>query len=472
MEFKSKESTPLKVKGHSVARKATWLSVSWVMASDVIGTGVLTLPKATAVLGWVGAIVVMVLGLLMMMFSAQLMVNVAVDFPEATSMGNAAYWTIGGAFFDTEQARKRVKHVIIGIVYGFAFLGQGSYILVLAKSLGGTFHDVQNCLPTWAGLSMIVLLPIIQFKNLSDTSNLCFLNLFLILGVIGICTFTLLGEGGEAADSAPNKVALNTHSSIGEMLGVVGMVIYAFGGNWMYFEIMSEMKEPKDFPKAYCVNGPIQLGFYLIAGLVGYAYRGDQAKAYLLDELGFGPAFRVASLMLFLHVVITYSIKSTVLTRYLYQSIEQDPRCPAWMSQCPESQGRIWLVLTTLIMIAGTLLALSMPFFGDLLGLIGCVVGPPISFFLPMVLFLCSKKVRNEMSSIPTWYWPTMAFIVIYGLLSFFWGTWSNIQQINMDWAKLGSPFGCHCEDMWSTCECSAGRLGTCPAHPLFEKPQ
>merc|ERR1719473_343580 len=97
------------------------------------------------------------------------------------------------------------------------------------------------------------------------------------------------------------------------MLAVVGMVVYAYGGNWMYFEIMSEMKEPKDFPKAYSVNGPLQLGFYLIAGLVGYAYRGDQAKAYLLDELEFGTGFRVASLMLFLHVLITYSIKSTVL---------------------------------------------------------------------------------------------------------------------------------------------------------------
>jgi len=374
-------------------------------------------------------------------------------------MGNAAYWTIGGAFFTTEKARKRVKDIIIAIVYGFAFLGQGSYILVLAKSLGGTFHDVHNCLPTWAAFSMVMILPIIQFKSLSDTSNLCFFNLFLILGVIGISIFALLGEGADAADHAPNKVAINTESSFADMLAVIGMVVYAYGGNWMYFEIMSEMKEPQDFPKAYLVNGPLQLGFYLISGLVGYAFRGDQAKAYLLDELPFGTGFRIASLMLFLHVLITYSIKSTVLTRHLYQSFTQDP----------EWEKSIWFVLTTLLMVGGSILALSMPFFGEMLGLIGCLLGAPICFFLPIAFFICGKKIREELSSIPMWYWPAMAFLVLYGLLSFAMGTYANIMQINLDWVSLGAPFSCHCEDMWSTCECSASRLLTCPAHPLFE---
>jgi amino acid permease len=449
------EKTPLKAgKGYSVARKATWLSVSWVMASDVIGTGVLTLPKAAATLGWMGATIVMVLGLLMMMFIAQLMVHVAVDFPEATSMGNAAYWTIGGSF-STEKARNRVKDVVIAIVYGSAFLGQGSYILVLAKSLGGVFHDVHNCLPTWAAISMLMVVPVMQFKSLSDTSNLCFFNLFLILGVIVICTFALLGEGADAADHAPNKVAFNHGSSIGEILSVVGMVVYAYGGNWMYFEIMSEMKEPKDFQKSYCVNGPLQLGFYLIAGLVGYAYRGDQAKAYLLDELEFGTGFRIASLMLFMHVLITYAIKSTVLTRHLYQKMEQDPAY----------EKSIWLVLTVLLMIGGSILALSMPFFGEMLGLLGCLLGAPICFFLPITLYICGKYHRDELSSIPLWYWPMMAVLLVYGALSFSVGTYTSLMQINLDWASLGAPFSCHCEDMWSTCACSANRLsGVCPA--------
>jgi len=306
---------------------------------------------------------------------------------------------------------------------------------------------------------MLMVLPVIQLKSLSDTSNLCFFNLFLILGVIGVCTFGLLSEGGAAADSAPNKVAFNTQSSIPEVLAVIGMVIYAFGGNWMYFEIMSEMKEPKDFPKAYCINGPLQLGFYLIAGLVGYAYRGDQAKGYLLDELPFGTGFRIASFMLFLHVLITYSIKSTVLTRHLYQSMATDPAYE-------KSQ---WFMLTTVIMIGGSMLALSMPFFGDMLGLIGCLLGAPICFFLPITFYLCGKKCRDELSSIPMWYWPMMAFLVIYGLLSFTMGTYASIMQINLDWASLGAPFSCHCEDMWSTCGCSASRLQTCPAHALFE---
>jgi len=33
-------------------------------------------------------------------------------------------------------------------------------------------------------------------------------------------------------------------------------LVYAYAGQWMYFEMMTEMEAPADFPKAFLLPGP------------------------------------------------------------------------------------------------------------------------------------------------------------------------------------------------------------------------
>ena len=88
-----------------------------------------------------------------------------------------------------------MRSVVMLLVYLFAFLGSGTYILILAKSIGGAFWDVHLCLPGWALVSMVCLLPLVQLKTLTDASNLCLWNLLLIFVVVVLCTAHLLGQG-------------------------------------------------------------------------------------------------------------------------------------------------------------------------------------------------------------------------------------------------------------------------------------
>merc|ERR1712228_663775 len=52
-------------------------------------------------------------------------------------------------------------------------------------------------------------------------------------------------------------------------------IAFSYAGQFIYLEIMAEMKEKKDFPKTFAFTGPYQVGLYLIVGCVGYHYKGS-----------------------------------------------------------------------------------------------------------------------------------------------------------------------------------------------------
>lgn len=421
--------------------KVGWWEVSMVMAADVIGMGVLTLPKATAILGWAGSVGVMVLGLFASMFCSQLQVHVYEHFPESKTMADAFYWTTASALCKTEEGRLRLKHLVVASVYGFAFLSCGGYMLVLAKSLGGTMFDFHWCLPSWGILAMIVLFPLLQFRNLEEISIIGFASVALILMVVFVCAYTFLG----VQQATGERVALNSSSSFGDIMASFGMIVFAYGGNWQYFELMSEMKEPKDFQKVWGINGPLQLGLYLLAGLAGYTVKGSSAQGYLLDELNFGTTFRVVSLMLFLHILVSIAIKVRILGNYV-------------CTHLPNLTGG-YPIISASIMMTGCALALSCPFFSELVSLLGALMLAPISYMLPIALFLGAKYLAGDRLQVPLWYWPAMALTFLGALCIMIVGTYSSLQTIAAGWSTFGAPFSCHCEDMWDTFECSADRM-------------
>eukprot|EP00656_Telonema_subtile_P014351 TRINITY_DN17341_c0_g1_i1.p2 TRINITY_DN17341_c0_g1~~TRINITY_DN17341_c0_g1_i1.p2 ORF type:complete len:144 (-),score=48.31 TRINITY_DN17341_c0_g1_i1:190-621(-) len=133
-------------------------------------------------------------------------------------------------------------------------------------------------------------------------------------------------------------------------------------GHWMYFEIMSEMVAPTDFPKVFYINAPLQLGMYMTVAVVGYYFLGSEGKHYLIDNLDPGSTTRfVVQMMLFVHISIAYLIKSVALTRFLVGHIQP----AALESSSPASRIMFGMCATTILAL-GWVVANSMPVFYDL----------------------------------------------------------------------------------------------------------
>lgn len=286
--------------------KATWVSLCWLMLSDIVGTSVLSFSGVAAKLGWVWTFILMVGMCPVAIYSAVLMSRTHMLVPRANSMGEAAKHIFGTRF----------EIPVLVLVYGFAALGQGSYLLVLGQTFQGVIYESPWCLSEAVLIGCVVCIPfIVTMRRLVESVVLCFANTLLIVIVIVLVSQALVAQGraeGVITDYFAPGITFF------DVFGGLTNILYAYTGHWMYFELMSEMEYPADFPKVFLVNGPFCLFAYILVASIGYYYEGREAHASFLDALPLGNQYRVASAILFAHVVVVYVLKSIVLTRFLH----------------------------------------------------------------------------------------------------------------------------------------------------------
>ena len=94
------------------------------------------------------------------------------------------------------------------------------------------------------------------------------------------------------------------------------------------------------------------------------------------------PCSIVAALSLFVHLLITYLIKGTVLTRWIYRQLVphasaiEEPICRVRL---------VWLAISTLVLAMCYAVASAVPFFEDLTTLLGALQTPLLGFCLPVL---------------------------------------------------------------------------------------
>ena len=171
--------------------KVAWLDLSWLMLTDVVGTSVLAFAGVAAALGWVPTITLIVLACPVAIYTAMLMSRTYTLLADrgiyVGTMGEAAFQTLGG---------KKGEKVVYIAVYGFALLGNSSYLLVLGKAMQGIFYDYDLCLPSATLISCFLVAPfVMKIRRLMESVFLCLINLILILGVLIICEYQLYMNG-------------------------------------------------------------------------------------------------------------------------------------------------------------------------------------------------------------------------------------------------------------------------------------
>lgn len=114
-------------------------------------------------------------------------------------------------------------------------------------------------------------------RNMGTWKSLIWLNILNIVGTIHIPLVHMsnhrdiymhVGEGN-AHNWAPVTLL--------DLLGGFSTVSFAFSPQFMVVEIMSEMKEPSTFPRAYIISSPFQGLVFLICGCGGYYFMGEKA---------------------------------------------------------------------------------------------------------------------------------------------------------------------------------------------------
>mmetsp|Transcript_31781 Transcript_31781/g.80358 ORF Transcript_31781/g.80358 Transcript_31781/m.80358 type:complete len:472 (-) Transcript_31781:8-1423(-) len=422
-----------------------------IIVADVVGAGILSMAVAVAKLGWLLGAVGTVLLLALNVHTSIILWRVYMCFPESKTFKDLT----AAVFADAPEWQQRwVVGSVAFAQNSFLFLMLGLYVLTMGKALGMIFYDWHLCLPLWCTLVCGLTLPFaVGGHSLGAWKSLIWANCTTILGTIFIPLVYMAFSGVEVS-----RAENSTFSSVAEDFNFAGLLsalsTFAFGmtGQFILVEIVSEMAEPEELPRAYIkFSAPFQCLAFLLVGVGGYYYKGSLVNGMISESLPFGVWFRIAAILLLSHMVVTYVIKGTVLCKGLQRAsgghgIEENVH---------------WFVIVLIILAFAWLVSQIIPFFSDLVDLLGASLTPIMCWAVPVVLYVrCLETSKLGGTTISTWEWCALIVEVLLALILLFGGTYTAIHNILGNWATYGGPFDCHCEGLWATCACSATHDG------------
>jgi amino acid permease len=199
----------------------------------------------------------------------------------------------------------------------------------------------------------------------------------------------------------------------------------------LFLNIRHELGDRKAAPRSLAMSLTAFGTFYVIIVLAA----GSHPPAFLFDAIPAGLNRRIAGLLLWAHVVVSYAINSQAICSSMDRLISH-----RGMSDTMSSSQR-WLILTCLMAAAAYTVANAIPFFQDLVALIGALTSVPLTLLLPAVFW------RKHLA-VPIWK-PTHDSLYSYSLLVFavvfmVAATVGSVYSIQQDWSAHGPPFSCH----------------------------
>mmetsp|Transcript_60768 Transcript_60768/g.195790 ORF Transcript_60768/g.195790 Transcript_60768/m.195790 type:complete len:500 (+) Transcript_60768:93-1592(+) len=431
------------------------LLTAGIIVADVVGAGILSMAVAVAKFGWLlGAVVIVVL-LAMNVHISLLVWRVRMHCPAAYTYVALA----SAAFADAPAWQRRATEMVTVVSQQvFLFCTLGLYSLSFGQGLGGLFYDEWRlCLPVLTMLGLLLLAPVhVTSRSLGKWQSLVLLNVLTIVGTVLIPLVYMASSGARATRLAGSVVEAFADMSVVGVLSGLEVMSFAFTSQFMLVEIMSEMRRPEELPKAYMMSAPFQGIMFLICGVGGYYYLGSRVQGVIGENIPYGPAYRVAAFCLLVHMLITYLMKGVVFCRsmqsYLSPGKVNDASAQGWAS---------WCGMTLASMTMAWVLAQVVPFFTDLIDLLGATLTPLSCYVIPIALYL--RWLQDRGTKEDSIGFAEKILIAAELALSFVLmtaGTYFAFQHLRSNWHTYGPPFACHCQSIWATCECSAHHPG------------
>lgn len=175
------------------------------------------------------------------------------------------------------------------------------------------------------------------------------------------------------------------------ILNSLSTILFAYGGHNIALEIQATIPNPPPSTIPVMMKGvniTFAVTFFLYFGVVitGYAAFGNTAAAYILDSITIAPVWiaTFTRMLVVIHVGSAYQV-------YSY------PLYDMWETAIAKKrQAKVNLptriALRCAYVAATGIVALLIPFFGDLMGLIGAIAVTPTTFVLPCILWLVWRQ--------------------------------------------------------------------------------
>jgi amino acid permease len=176
----------------------------------------------------------------------------------------------------------------------------------------------------------------------------------------------------------------------------LGNVAFAYSYAIILIEIQDTLRSPpaesETMRRATSMGIAVTTAFYMLCGCLGYAAFGNAAPGNILTGFGFYEPFwlvDLANACIVVHLVGGFQ----VFCQPLFAAVEGACCCRPGSSARRLSVFRV--VWRTAFVAVITLLAVLMPFFNSILGILGSIAFWPLTVFFPVEMYIRQRQVRR-----------------------------------------------------------------------------
>lgn len=440
------------IQDQSIKRTSGWADVVYHSITAMIGAGVLGLPATFAHLGYAGGALFLAFSLWVSWYTYVLLVQMH-EVPDLAGKGGVRRldrYDQLAAYVLGERRGKLVLlpfqlAVLVGIAVTYTVVG-GDSLAAFAAALSFTRFGKWFWYLVFGGLQLVLsLLP--SFDDLRWVSALGALMSALYCGIAVGTSASVMPD----ANVSYNPMAVE-RSPVERLFGVfnaLSAVFFAFGGHNVSLEVQATIAvdqygDGRSGAPVSSVPGMLKgvLITFVITGLCyfsvailgfhafGVAVPDNVLAAFAHDAGRAGSAAHIlvtaANLMVVAHVAAAYQ----VYTQPVYNLVEERLG-RARVRGVPPPPG-LATMLRLVYVCAITLVALLVPFFGSLMGLVGSVGITPTTFTLPPLFWIMlTKPPRWSRAWLVNWgmVWST----ALIGLL----GAAGSVYSIVLNWSTF-----------------------------------
>ncbi|XP_052210298.1 amino acid permease 8-like [Diospyros lotus] len=403
-----------------------WTATAHVITA-VIGSGVLSLAWGVAQLGWLAGVSTIFIFSLITLYTSNLLADCyrspdPVSGERNCTYGDAVKANLGGKMFLACRAVQFA--ILIGMSIGYTITASISMVAIQKSNCYHMRGHEAKCNfshnPYMIGMGILEIF-LSQIPNFHKLSMLSIVAAIMSFGYslvgIGLAFAMVVSGNGKRTTLTGVEVGMNlsTTDKTWRMFTALGDIALAFSYCQLLIEIQDTLSsaepENKVMKKANTMAVCATSAFYMMCGCFGYAAFGNEASGNLLTGFGFYDPFwlvNLANIFIVVHLVGAYQ----VFVQPVYDSFESWAR-----RRWPDSRfvtanysivigkkkkkklkldtNLLRLTWRTGFVTLATMTAMAMPFFNDILGLLGAVAYWPLTVFFPVAMFVSQKKIRR-----------------------------------------------------------------------------
>lgn len=328
---------------------------------------------------------------------------------------------------------KAATRCVMVIYYTNIFLVLGNYILVMSHAVSAAFGG-SMCYPTAGLIASVGMFIVSQSRTMAKLGKAAsYVSLSALLIVVVQCLWaTQQNHDGieESRRLEPSNDA--TEFSLLRKLSAFGSIGFAVGSQKLFLNIRHELADRSVAPKSLAA-ALLGFGFFYVVVIL---LAGPNPPGFLFDAIPSGWNRQLAGVLLWAHVVVSYAINSQAICSSMDRLLWYRLDLPGF-----DDPAKRWMSLTFLMALTAYTVANAIPFFKDLVALIGAVTSVPLTLLLPALFwrkYLGVPLVRPTSDSLGSF------ALVLFSTIFMVSATLGSLSSIRQDWANQKGPFACH----------------------------